>query len=105
MKTTPFAVAGRCRATAIPATEMRAPREVAEVDVRLPGFDRLRSLLADRADVAEADADGAALDRALGVARVDVRRAHLDPAPLRVAHERCGRVEAHRLRVQERAEE
>ncbi len=30
---------------------------------------------------------------------------HLHPAPLRVAHERRGRVEAHRLLVQERAQE
>ena len=34
-----------------------------------------------------------------------MRRTHLHPAPLRVAHERRRRIEAHRLRVQERAEE
>ncbi len=39
------------------------------------------------------------------LAAVHVRRPHLDPAPLSVAHERRGRVEAHRLRVEERAEE
>ena len=63
------------------------------------------SLCADRADVAEADPDGAGLDGAAGAADVHVRRAHLDPARLGVADERGGRVEAHRLRVQERAEE
>ena len=36
---------------------------------------------------------------------VDVRRSHLDSAPLRVADERRRRIEPHRLGVQERAEE
>ena len=66
---------------------------------------RLGLVGADRADVAEPDPDRPVLDRALRSAAVHVRRAHLDPAPLRVAHERRRRVEAHRLRVQQRAEE
>ena len=86
------------------ATGARRARS-ADVGVRLPGDDRLRLVLADRADVAEPDPHRAVLDRALRGAAVDVRRAHLDPAPLRVAHERRRRVEAHRLRVQQRAEE
>ena len=45
------------------------------------------------------------LQRAPGVAQVDVGRAHLHPAPLRVADEARGRVEAHRLLVEEAAEE
>ena len=45
------------------------------------------------------------LHRALREAPVDLRRAHLDPASLRVAHEARRRVEAHRLRVQQRAQE
>src|SRR5205814_1250731 len=51
------------------------------------------------------DADGAVLDRAAGGAAVHLRRARLDAAALPVADERRGRVEAHRLRVQERGEE
>ncbi len=85
--------------------DRRAAREVAELRVRLLRDDRLRLLLADRADVAEPDPHRAVLDRAARGAPVHVRRAHLDPAPLRVAHERRRRVEAHRLRVQERAQE
>ena len=44
-------------------------------------------------------------NRALRRAEVDVGRPHLHPTPLRVANEARGRVEAHRLRVQERAQE
>ena len=61
--------------------------------------------LADRLHVAEPDPHCALLDRALGARAVDVRRPNLHPAPLRIAHERRRRIEAHRLRVQERAEE
>ena len=45
------------------------------------------------------------LDRALHGAPIDVRRQHLDPTTLRFMHQRVGRVEAHRLLVQKRAEE
>ena len=45
------------------------------------------------------------LDHAARAAQVDVDGKHLHPVPLRVANERRGRVEAHRLRVQERAQE
>jgi hypothetical protein len=43
--------------------------------------------------------------RALRAAHVHVCRLHVHPAPLRVPDEGGGRVEAHRLRVQERAQE
>ena len=69
------------------------------------GLERLRRRLGEAADVAEPDAHRAALDPALRVRALDVRRAHLHPAPLRVAHEARRRIEAHRLRVQERAQE
>ena len=89
--------------------ERRPLRQLAHSGERpapLPlGDDRLRLLLAERADVFEPDAHGLLFERALGLAPVHVRRAHLDPSPLRVAHERRRRVEAHRLLVQERAEE
>ena len=64
-----------------------------------------RVLLPDARDVLEPDPHRAALDRALRARAVHVGREHLDPVPLRVPHERRRRVEAHRLRVQERAEE
>ena len=83
----------------------RAAGEVGDVGVRLPGDDRLGLLLADRADVAEPDPHRAVLVRASGSAQVDVGRQHLHPAPLAVADETGRRVEAHRLRVQQRAEE
>ena len=47
----------------------------------------------------------ARLQRAARLAQVDVGRAHLDPAPLGVADEARRRVKAHRLLVQEPAEE
>ena len=51
------------------------------------------------------DAHGLSLEHALRGAHVDVRRPHLHPAPLRVPHQARGRIEAHRLRVQQRSEE
>ena len=83
----------------------RAPGEVGDVGVRLLGRHRLGLLLADRPDVAEPDPHGAVLDQALRPAQVDVGRPHLHPAPLAVSDEAGRRVEAHRLRVQERAQE
>src|SRR6185437_13322974 len=65
----------------------RTACEVADVDVRLLGGDRVRLVLADGADVAEPDPHRAALDRAGRGADVDVRRVDVHPAPLRVAHE------------------
>jgi hypothetical protein len=89
--------------------QLRALREVAHALERAAALalrdDRLRVVLADAVDVVEPDADGAFLDRALRAADVHVGRPRLDAAPLAVAHERRRRVEAHRLRVQQRAEE
>ncbi len=74
--------------------------------VRFPlGDERLGVVRPDRGDVVQPDAHGLPLDDAAGAAQVDVDREHLDPVLLRVAHERRGRVEAHRLLVQERAQE
>src|SRR5262249_25782166 len=83
----------------------RPPGEVGDVRVRLPGGDRLRLFLADRAHVADPDTDGAALVRALGGAEVDVRREYFHSTPLAVPDEARGRVEPHRLSVQQGAEE
>ena len=47
-----------------------------------------------------------ALHEALGRrCAVDARRQHLDPPPLGLVHQRVGRVEAHRLLVEQRAQE
>src|SRR4029450_5249973 len=91
--------------------ERAATREVgdvAEEAVFVPlGDERLRVVLPDGRDVFEADADGrrTTLDHALGLADVDVGRQDVDSAPLRVADEGRRRIEAHRLLVQERAQE
>jgi hypothetical protein len=47
----------------------------------------------------------ALLERAARLAERQARRPHLDAAPPRVVHERGHRVEAHRLRVEQRAVE
>ncbi len=66
-------------------------------------------LLPHPLDVAEADAHqqaaALALHPAEGVAAVDGDRRDLHPAPLRLVDQRVGRVEAHRLLVEQRAEE
>ncbi len=41
---------------------------------------------------------------AADAARIYVRCQRLDAVALRVAHERCGRIEAHWLRIQQRGE-
>ena len=64
-----------------------------------------RVVLPHAGHVLQPDSDGAVLDHAADLAAVHVRRARLDPAPLPVAHERRRRIEAHRLRVQQRREE
>src|SRR5262249_41702187 len=91
------------------AVELEPLSEVADAGER-PGAlalldDRPRARLAERLHVFEPDPHSIALEPALDGAAVDVDRPHLDSAPLRVAHERRRRVEAHRLRVQERREE
>ncbi len=90
----------------------RQPRPLGEVadvrerTVRVPlGDDRLRVVLPHALDVRQPDAHRAVLDVAAGSAQVHVGRPRLDAVPLRVAHERRRRVEAHRLRVHQRREE
>ena len=96
----PRAAAGRARfaarARAPLRTDRAAPRSATTASA---------SSLAERAHVREPDPHRVPLERAARGAQVHVRRPHLHPAPLRVPHERGGRVEAHRLRVQERAQE
>ena len=69
------------------------------------GDDRVRVVLSHRRDVVEPDPDTAVLELARRAAQVHVRRGHVHPALLRVADEARGRVEAHRLLVQKRAQE
>src|SRR5262249_44199561 len=83
------AIAGACGDQRLQRVAARSspPREVADVGVRLPGLDRVRLLLADRAHVTEADPDSAALDGALRIARIDLGRSNLDSTPLRIPYE------------------
>ena len=67
--------------------------------------DRLRVVLPHTLHVLQPDADRTVLERAVDAAAVHVRRPRLDAAALSVTHERRRRVEAHRLRVQQRDEE
>ena len=70
------------------------------------GDDRGRIVFAQAGHVAQPDPHPEIrLDRALDPACVHIRAPDLDPAPLRLVDQRVGRVEAHRLLVQERAEE
>ncbi len=91
------------------ATELGPLCQVAHVPVRpVPlalGDDKRGVVLADVRDVLDPHPHRAVLVRALRERAVHVGRPHLDALALRVAHERRRRVEAHRLRVQERAEE
>src|SRR5262249_33707476 len=73
--------------------------------VRSPGGNGLGLLLPHAAPVSDPDADGAVLEGAQRLARVHVRRQHDDTSSLAVADETGRWVEAHRLRVQERAQE
>ena len=87
------------------AVDRRPLDEIAEILVRPPGGDRLGVRLPHSLHVADADAHRAVLDRARRVARVDVRRQRGHAAALRIADEARRRVEAHRLGVEQRAEE
>ncbi len=69
------------------------------------GHERLRGRFAEALDVSEADPHCIPFDAAGGGAQVHVGRQHLHLTPLRVPHEARRRIEAHRLGVQERAEE
>ena len=62
---------------------------------------RLFGVLARDASAARLRAAG--LQRAIPVGMIDVRLAHLDAMLVRIAHDLGWRVEAHRLRVQQRA--
>ena len=89
--------------------ELRTLGQVADAGERFPlfslGDDSSGIFCTDSIHVVDADADCTIFERALGGADVHVRRACLDSAPLAVADERRGWVEAHRLSVQERAQE
>ncbi len=77
-----------------------APAGVARCD------QRLHLLLAHAAHVTEADPHASLLvEVAFGVAGVYVGCAHLEPATLRLVDERIGGIEAHRLLVEQRAQE
>jgi hypothetical protein len=73
------------------------------------GDERLDLVGADPEHVGEADLDpravGCAGDRAADGAGVDVGREHLDAAPLRLVDQGVGRVEAHRLLIEQRRQE
>ncbi len=71
------------------------------------GDDHGGAVLAEPVHVGEPDPHRrlAVLEPAEHVGGGEVGAAHLDPVALRVADERRRRIEAHRLRVQERAEE
>src|SRR5690606_17334570 len=91
------------------AARAGAPQEIAQ---RAEGatlvarpLDRLGPAGPDALDVAEADAHRLALDRAVPPAGVDVRTPEADPVPPGVADDDLGRVEAHRLGVEQRAGE
>src|SRR5947209_7385151 len=73
----------------------------------MPRSDELPDLLlAHAADISQADPHGSVLlELTFGLAVVDVRRADLDPTPLRFVHERVRRIEAHRLLVEQRTQE
>ena len=103
----PPVVARACRDERLERVDMhgRPSSKVAEVGIGLSCLDGLRVRLADRLHIADPDPDRAILDRAFRPRAVDVRRPHLHPAPLCVAHQRRRRVEAHWLRVQQCAEE
>ena len=90
----------------------RERRALGELDDRAEGavssaFRRQLPCLvvADAFHVLEADPHRTVLDRALGLAAVQVRRPNLHVASLRIAHQARRRVEAHRLFVEERAQE
>ena len=89
--------------------ERQPSRQVAdalELAARLAlGDDRLGVVLPHRLDVLQPHPHRALFPRAEHLAEIDVRRADLHPSALGVADERGRRIEAHRLRVQERAEE
>src|SRR5581483_6064055 len=80
-------------------------RELADGGVRTRRDDHPRIVLPHALDVLQPDAHSAVLDRAADLAAVYVGWARLDSVSLAVAHERRGRIEAHRLRVQQRGEE
>src|SRR5579884_1564981 len=65
----------------------------------------LHLLLANAAHIAKAEPDTIVLDGAFGLAVVDIRRQHLNPAPLCLVDQRVWRIEAQRLLVEQRAQE
>src|SRR2546429_654250 len=105
MKVTPFAVAGRWRATTSPATMTRRPCWIRSSAQLAFGNERLHLLFLDAEHVSKADPNCAPLDPAFDRALVDVRGKDLDATPLCVVNERIRWVEAHRLLVQKRTEE
>jgi len=92
-----------------PLGQLRALDEVGQVrEGAVPVAlrdERLRVLLPHFGHPRQPEPHRSILDRTFGQRPVDVGRQHLHPAPLRIADERRRRVEAHRLRVEERAQE
>src|SRR5262249_41810864 len=85
--------------------EPRLLRELAYRRVRAVGGHDLCGVLSQPGHVLEYHTHGTVLDRAPGAAAVHVGRPRLHSALLSVADERRGRIEAHRLRVEQRGEE
>ena len=96
--------ASSSRASSGTRRERSATPAIRAVRVAL-GDERLRVVGPDRLHVGEAEPHRTLVEAALDAAQVHVRRPHLHPSPLRIPHQTRRRVEAHRLRVQERAEE
>ena len=110
----PDQAAARATAAPAPAREARSD-ELRNAPAGLAGRDeRLDLLLAHAADVAEPDPDATTrharrrrLDRMSHSTPLSLTSGaqHLDPPPLRLVDQRVGRVEAHRLLVEQRAQE
>jgi hypothetical protein len=105
----------QCASRRWPASGASAPaaarhfssRQVVDRFESLPASlgDALRGGFREAPDQQESKANHLALQRALPFAHRDVHRPHLDAVAARILHQLRGRVEAHRLAVEERREE